>query len=104
MAFIQKLMNSASGVAAQGKAAARQAAREVQLPALILEKAATLQKLDKELGSLGWSPTPEVKARKAQLTQERKQVGQELAGPQQELKANQERARDAQRNRLNMLR
>jgi len=68
VAFIQKLMNSATGAAsavgAQAKAAAKQAAREVQLPALIVDKAGQLQKIDKEINSIGWSPTPELKARK----------------------------------------
>ncbi|MDP1915783.1 MAG: hypothetical protein Q8L14_06045 [Myxococcales bacterium] len=108
MAFIQKLMNSATGAAAsvgaQAKAAAKQVAREAQLPALIIDKAVQLQKIDKELSSLGWSPSPEVKARKAELGQQRREVSTELAGLQQEVKANQEKAKEAQRNRMNMLR
>ncbi len=108
MAFIQKLMNSATGAAAnvgaQAKAAAKQVAREAQLPGLILDKSAKLMTIDKELKSLGWSPSPEVKARKAELSQQRREVSQELAGLQAEVKANSEKAREAQRNRMNMIR
>ena len=108
MAFINKLVNSATGAAstvgAQAKIAAKQVAREVQLPALIMDKAVQLQKIDKEISSLGWSPTPEVKARKAELGAQRKQVSQELAGLQQEVKTNQEKAREAQRKRMDFIR
>ncbi|MDP3503119.1 MAG: hypothetical protein Q8S33_22495 [Myxococcales bacterium] len=97
-------MNSATGAAAnvgaQAKAAAKQVAREAQ----ILDKSAKLMTIDKELKSLGWSPSPEVKARKAELSQQRREVSQELAGLQQEVKANQEKAREAQRNRMSNLR
>lgn len=112
MSFIQKFATAARNAAVgkatelggQAKAAAKQLAREAQLPSLIFEKGVQLHKIDKEISSLGWSPTPEVKARKAELGQQRKQVSQELAGLQQEVKANQEKAREAQRTRMDMLR
>jgi hypothetical protein len=101
MAFINKLKsavsNTASQIGNQAAAATKQAAREMALPALVLDKATQLQKLDKEIAGLGWSASPEVKQKKAMLGQQRAQVKQELESLQAEAKQAQERHRNANR-------
>ncbi|MBL8920639.1 MAG: hypothetical protein JNJ54_17370 [Myxococcaceae bacterium] len=108
MAFINKLKsavsNTASQIGNQAAGAAKQAAREMALPALILEKGAQLQKIDKELASLGWSASPEVKQKKAMLGQQRTQVKQELESLQGEARQLQDKHRDAQRKLMQNLR
>lgn len=108
MAFLNKLKGAVSNVASQAGAAAgaaaRQAAREMQLPALILDKGAQLQKIDKQIAGLGWSASPEVKQQKAQLTQQRAQVKQELESLQAEAKQAQEKHRASHRKMFENIR
>ncbi|MER2562870.1 MAG: hypothetical protein ABTQ32_19235 [Myxococcaceae bacterium] len=104
MSFIDKLRGAVSTVGAQAKQAAKDTARELQLPPLMIEKGAQLAKIDKEIAGIGWSANPEAKARKAQLGQQRAQVKGELESLKAEAKQFQDKAREANRQRMNMLR
>lgn len=104
MSFIDKLRGAVSTVGAQAKQAAKDTAREMQLPALMIEKGAQLAKIDKEIAGIGWSANPEAKARKSQLGQQRAQVSGELESLKAESKQFQDKAREASRQRMNMLR
>lgn len=104
MSFIDKLRGAVSTVGAQAKQAAKDTARELQLPPLMIEKGAQLAKIDKEIAGIGWSANPEAKARKAQLGQQRAQVSGELESLKAEAKQFQDKAREANRQRMNMLR
>lgn len=86
MSFISGLKSFATKVGGEVKAGAKQAARDTVLPGLIAQKSAQLLELDQKLGKLGWSASADVKATRANLTQQRAQVQGELTALKAERK------------------
>ena len=86
MSFISGLKSFATKIGGEVKTGAKQAVRDTALPGLIAQKSAQLLDIDQKLGKLGWSASPDVKAAKASLTQQRTQVQGELTALQAERK------------------